>query len=180
MNLKLLNRKYVYQGKVFDVIVDEVMYPSGRKTVREIADHPGGSVAVALFPDERIILVKQHRYPFDEVVWECPAGKLNKGEDPLVAAKREFEEETGYQAATWKKLTAMYPTPGFCNEIDYIYLATNLSPVAGGHRREEGEQTMQIEILPFAQALEMIDNQEIVDAKTICGILLADRVLHSQ
>jgi ADP-ribose pyrophosphatase len=72
----------------------------------------------------------------------------------------------------------MYPTPGFCNEIDYIYLATDLSAVAGGHRREEGEQAMQVEILPFPQVLKMIDKQEIVDAKTICGILMADRVLH--
>lgn len=168
----------MYTGKVFNVIVDEVMYPSGRTTIREIADHPGGSVAVALFPDEQIILIKQHRYPFDKIVWECPAGKLHKGEDPLFAAQREFEEETGYKAATWRKLTEMYPTPGFCNEIDYIYLATDISPVPGGHRREEGEQTMETEILPLRRALAMIDNQEIVDAKTICGILLADRVLH--
>jgi ADP-ribose pyrophosphatase len=100
MHLKLLNRKTIYTGKVFNVIVDEVLYPSGRESIREIADHPGGSAAVALFPDERIILVRQHRYPFDKVILECPAGKLNKGEDPLVAAQREFEEETGYTAAT--------------------------------------------------------------------------------
>src|ERR1041385_3442557 len=94
MKLKLLKRTRVYDGRVFNIIVDDVEYSSGRKSVREVAEHSGGAVALALFPDRRIILVNQHRYPFDEFIWELPAGKLNKGEEPLHCAQRELAEET--------------------------------------------------------------------------------------
>lgn len=180
MNLKLLRRKIVHYGRVFNTIVDDVQYPSGRQSIREIADHPGGSVTVPVFSDERIILIRQHRYPFNEFILECPAGKLNANEDPLFAAQRELEEETGYRAETWRKLSAIYSTPGFCNEIDHIFLATDLFPVPTGHRREEGEETMTVEIIPLVKTIEMIERGEIVDAKTICGIFMAERVLRSR
>jgi ADP-ribose pyrophosphatase len=177
MQLKLLKRNRLYEGKVFNIIVDDVEYPSGRKSVREVAEHPGGAVALALFPDEKIILVRQHRYPFDEFVFELPAGKLDKGEDPLHCAQRELEEETGYHASEWRKLTAIYTTPGFCNEILHIFQATNLTQSPGGRKLEEGEETMTVEAVPLAEAVAMIEKQEIVDGKTICGILLGERLL---
>ncbi|MBI3192972.1 MAG: NUDIX hydrolase, partial [Ignavibacteriae bacterium] len=95
MNLKLLQRNLIHRGRVFNTIVDDIEYPSGRQSVREVAEHPGGAVALAVFPDEKIILIKQHRYPIDKFLWELPAGKLEKGEDPLACAKRELEEESG-------------------------------------------------------------------------------------
>ena len=177
MQLKLLKRNNPYRGRVFNVIVDDVEYPSGNKSIREVAEHSGGSVVLAHFPDDSIILVHQHRYPFDQFVWELPAGKLNPGEEPLACAKRELEEETGYHAAHWKKLTAIYTTPGFCSEVLHIYLATELHEAPGGRKLEEGEQTMTMTLMPFTEAIAMIERNEIVDGKTICGILLGERII---
>ena len=177
MNLKLLKRTELYKGRVFNIIVDEVQYPSGKTSVREVAEHGGGSVALAVFPDGRIILVRQHRYPFNQFVWELPAGKLSRNEDPLHCAQRELEEETGYAGNHWRKLTAIYTTPGFCSEVLHIYLATGLHETPGGRKLEEGEETMTMTILPLEQTIAMIERQEIVDGKTICGILLGERIL---
>lgn len=177
MQLKLLKRNKVYAGRVFDTIVDDVEYPSGNRSVREVAEHGGGAVALAVFPDERIILVRQHRYPFDAFLWELPAGKLNVGEDPLHCAQRELEEETGFRAGDWKKITAIYTTPGFCSEVLHIYLGRELTEAPDGTKREEGEQTMTTRIIPLSEAVAMIERQEIVDGKTICGILLGERLL---
>jgi ADP-ribose pyrophosphatase len=177
MNLKLLQRTEVYRGRVFNIIVDDVQYPSGNTSVREVAEHSGGGVALAVFPDRRIILVRQHRYPFNEFVWELPAGKLAPGEDPLHCAQRELAEETGYAGKHWQKLTAIYTTPGFCSEVLHIYMANDLYEIPEGRALEEGEQTMTTKILPLDEALAMIERNEIVDSKTICGILLGDRIL---
>lgn len=177
MNLKLLKRTKVYEGRVFTTIVDDVEYPSGKKSIREVAEHGGGGVALAVFPDNQIILIRQHRYPFDEFIWELPAGKLNKGEDPLHCAQRELEEETGYLAGTWKKLTSLYTTPGFCSEVLHIYMATGLSEAPGGKKLEEGEETMTMTILPINEAIRMIERQEIVDGKSIAGIFIGERLL---
>ncbi len=175
MRLKLLKRNNVYRGRVFNVIVDDVRYPSGNHSVREVAEHGGGAVILAVFPDRRIVLVRQHRYPFNKFILELPAGKLERNESPLACARRELEEETGYRAETWRKLTAIYTTPGFCSEILHIYLATRLSKVPGGRRLEEGEQTMTLKFFTLREAVRMIRQQKIRDAKTICGIMMAER-----
>lgn len=180
MKLKLLKRNRLYEGRVFNVIVDDVEYPSGNRSVREVAEHPGGSVALALFPDRRIILVNQHRYPFEEFIWELPAGKLDPGEDPLHCAQRELREETGYRASAWEKLTSIYTSPGFCSEVLHLFLARNLGGGAEERILEEGEQTMTMKILPIAEAIAMIESGEIKDAKTICGILLTERLLRGE
>lgn len=177
MHLKVLRRNRLYEGKVFNLVVDDVEYPSGNKSIREVAEHPGGAVAVALLADERLIMVRQHRYPIHKELLELPAGKLSPGEDPLHCAARELEEETGYIAESWQKLTAIYTTPGFCTEQLHIYLATDVRPSGSGRTLEEGEQTMMVEIISLHDAIEMIDREEIVDGKTICGILLAERNL---
>ena len=132
---------------------------------------------LAVFPDQRIILIRQHRYPFDQFIWELPAGKLNRGEDPLHCAQRELEEETGYRAERWQKLTSIYTTPGFCSEVLHIYMATGLSETPHGRQLEEGEETMTTMIMPITEAIGMIERQEIVDSKTIIGILLGERIL---
>ena len=177
MQLKLLKRNKVYTGRVFNTIVDEVEYPSGNKSIREVAEHGGGAVALAVVPDGRIVLVRQHRYPFDAFIWELPAGKLNTGEDPLHCAQRELEEETGYRAERWRKLSAIYTTPGFCSEVLHIFLAQDAAEVPGSKKLEEGELTMTTTLIPLDEAIRMIERQEIVDGKTICGILLGARIL---
>lgn len=175
--LKILHSEKKYSGKVFDLIVDEVEYPSGNRSVREVASHAGGAVVVALLPRNNVILVRQFRYPIQEYVYELPAGKLNPGEDPAMCARRELEEETGYVAGTLIPLTAIYTTPGFCNERLYLYLATDLKKSEKGQQLEEGEATLTVEVFKFNRVLEMIEKKEIVDGKTICGIMLADRLL---
>ncbi|MBI1803034.1 MAG: NUDIX hydrolase [Ignavibacteriae bacterium] len=180
MQLKLLRRNKLYQGRVFNVIVDDVEYPSGNRSVREVAEHSGGSVILAVYPDNRIILVYQHRYPFDKFMWELPAGKLNIGENPIDCAKRELAEETGCAASTWRKLTAISTTPGFCSEVLHIYLATDLTQTPDGRKLEEGELTMTMKLLPLSDAIAMIERGEIVDGKTICGIFLGERILRKE
>src|SRR6266705_1552470 len=114
MELKRVSRQVLYSGRVFDLIVDQVEYPSGNKGVREIAHHPGGAVTVPILDDGRVLLVNQLRYPFGEHIYELPAGKLDPGEDPHIAAARELEEETGYIAGSLEYLASIYTSPGFC------------------------------------------------------------------
>jgi len=173
MELKQLKRDVLYRGRIFDLFVDEVEYPSGNRSVREIAHHPGGAVTVPLLDDGRVIMVRQLRYPLGRHILELPAGKLNPGEDPAIAAARELEEETGWVAGGLEKLTSIYTTPGFCDEELHLYLATGLTRSPDGHRREEGEFTMTVETFPLDEALAMVDRGELKDGKTIVGLLLA-------
>jgi len=173
--VRRLKRDILYRGKVIDLIVDDVEYPSGNRGVREIAHHPGGAVAVPVFDDGRIMLVKQLRYPFGEQVLELPAGKLSPGEDPRACAVRELEEETGWVAARWEKLSSIYTSPGFCDEVLHLFLATELSESARGPERGEGESDMTVHTLLLSEALRMVENGEIQDAKTMCGILFVSR-----
>ena len=177
MDLKLIKHEVLHRGKVFDLIVDQIEYPSGNRGIREVAHHPGGAVAVPVFSDGKVLLVRQFRYPFGIYTLEVPAGKLNTGEEPELAAARELDEETGYLAGKLEKMTAIYTTPGFCDEVLHIYLATDLKPSPAGHRREEGEQTMTLEIIPLDEAIAMIERMEIVDSKTIVGLMMAQRRL---
>jgi ADP-ribose pyrophosphatase len=168
MNYKLLKSQILYKGKVFDHQVDEIEYDSGNKGIREVAVHPGGAVVIPIKADGKVILVKQFRYPLQKTLIELPAGKLEKGEDPLVCATRELEEETGYKAKEIKKLGAIYTAPGYCTEILHIYSAKGLTP--GNHNREEGEFGMEILELTMGEIEKMIASGEINDAKTIVGI----------
>jgi ADP-ribose diphosphatase len=175
MELKQLSREVIYSGKVFDLIVDQVEYPSGNKGIREIAHHPGGAVAVPVLDDGRVVLVKQLRYPFGTHIYEFPAGKLGPGEDPALAVARELEEETGYIAGSLERLTSIYSSPGFCDEVVHIFLATQLRETPDGHKREEGEFSMTVELKSQSDALAMVESGEIKDAKTIIGLLWMDR-----
>jgi ADP-ribose pyrophosphatase len=179
MDFRVVKKEKLYDGKVLNLIVDQIEYQSGSRAIREVAEHPGGAVAVAMFPDERVILIKQYRYPVGKFLYELPAGKLGPEEDPTLCAARELEEETGYIARKWRRLTAIYTSPGFCTEQLHIFLATDLSRSVEGPKLEEGEQSLTVEIVPLSKAIDMIEHQEIVDGKTICGILLAQRLLQS-
>jgi ADP-ribose pyrophosphatase len=179
MVFRVIEKKRLYDGKVFNLIVDQIEYPNGHRAIREVAEHPGGAVVLAMFPDERLILVRQFRYPMCKFLLELPAGKLDPNEGPAICAARELEEETGYKAKNWRKLTAIYTSPGFCTEQLHIFLATDLSRSVEGQKLEEGEQSLTVEVVPLSRAIDMIQQQEIVDGKTICGILLAERLLRS-
>jgi ADP-ribose pyrophosphatase len=176
-NFKVLKTEKRYTGRVFNLVIDEIEYPSGNRALREVAEHPGGSVVVPMLNDGNILMVRQFRYPMKKHLLELPAGKLDAGEDPAVCAARELEEETGYVAGSLRKLTAIYTSPGFCSELLHIYLANDLSKSPRGQQLEEGELDLTVEQIPLKHAVEMIEKGEIVDSKTICGILLAERKL---
>lgn len=167
---KKLKTTIIYKGKIFTVTKDEVQISNGLLKQRDVVLHSGGVVILAE-KEDKILMVKQFRYPTGEVLIELPAGKLDKkGEDILTAAKRELLEETGYIAKNWESLGYIYSTPGFCNEKLHLFLAKNLT--------FQKQQLDDGEILDFfeiekTKVFEMIKTGEIVDAKTICTLMKA-------
>ena len=168
MNFISKKSNVLFKGKVFDLKVDEIEYESGNKGIREVIVHPGGAAVIPITNSGKIILVTQFRYPVQKVSMEFPAGKLDKGEDPLICAARELEEETGFKAGKIQKLGEIYTTPGYSTELLHLYVAQDL--VAGEHKREEGELGMEIFELTIDEVEEKIASGEIKDSKTICGV----------
>jgi ADP-ribose pyrophosphatase len=170
MNFKLTNSKILFEGKVFNLKVDEIEYNSGNKGIREVAVHPGGAVIVPITDEGKLVMVTQFRYPFQTTLLEFPAGKLDVDEDPMNCAVRELEEETGYKAAKVNELGKIYTAPGYCTETLHIYVAQELKK--GDHKREEGEFGMEIYKFDIAEIEDKIGSGEIIDAKTICAVYL--------
>ncbi len=172
---KTVKSERPYSGRIFGIRIDDVEYPSGSRGVREVVEHTGGAVVVPLLDDGTVLLVRQFRYPLQKEIIELPAGRLNPGEDTQLCAARELEEETGYTAGLLKKLTAIYTTPGFCNEQLHIYVASDLKKSSRGQQLDEGEKGLTVQPFSLEEAVKMIERGEIVDGKTICGILLLER-----
>lgn len=161
-----VQKHYVYQGKIISVRCDEAALPDGRPCKREMVEHPGGA-SVLYVRDGKVLLVRQFRYAYQEEIYEIPAGKLDRGEDPAKAAARELEEEAGVTAKSLEHLYTIYPTPGYTNEKIYIYLAKDTEQ--GRAHLDEGE-FLNVEYMPLAQVREKIESGEIRDAKTIIAI----------
>lgn len=166
MKEKKLNSKLIFDGKVIKITVDDVLCPNNLQSKREVVHHNGGS-AVLVVVDDKVLLIKQFRYAFDKVIYEIPAGKLELNEDPLVAAKRELEEETGYKANEIISLGEIYPSVGYCNEIIKLYLTTDITQ---GTLNLDQDEFIDVEFIELSKVNEMIDNNEIIDAKTICAL----------
>lgn len=159
----------IFRGRVFDVTVDTVR--EGDTTYkREVVHHPGSAVIIPAFPDGSVALVRQYRHPAVRYLLEAPAGTLNRGERPEEGAARELEEELGFVAGKLEKLSEFFVSPGFCEEKMWLYLATEMTPTS---QRLEDDELLDIVRLPLRQALEMITDGEIEDAKTIIGLMLA-------
>ena len=173
---RTLRRNYVYRGKILSLRVDDALRPDGQPCKREIVEHSGGA-AVLLVADGRVALVKQYRYAYQEELYEIPAGKLNEGEDPLLAAERELNEETGFSAETLKHIFTLYPSPGYTSEKIFIYEA--FSPKKGEQHLDEGE-FLKVEFVPLSEAYEMIEDGRIRDAKTIAALLHRKNCAHSE
>ena len=168
----IVRHDVLYQGKVVDLEVDTIRLPSGRSAIREVVKHPGGVVAVPVLDDGRLLLIRQFRYPLQKYILEFPAGKLDSGQSPLETMKRELEEETGYRAAVVRYEFPFHTSPGFCDEIIHLFLASGLTRV--GQRLEEGEH-ITVERYTPDECLQMISKGEIADAKTILGVLWYQR-----
>lgn len=167
MNLqeKKLKSKTVYDGKIVKLEVDEVELPDGKISFRECVRHSGGA-AVLLIKDEKILLVRQFRYLYGKPIYEIPAGKLNAGEDPQIAAARELEEETGFKAEI-SHLLDIYPTPGYTDEIIHIYFAKSFEV---SKQKLDEDEFLNYCFIDLNKVLEMIDSGEITDAKTIIAV----------
>ncbi len=165
---KTLSGEKVFAGRLLQVYADTVELPDGSVSGREYIRHPGGVGIVALTDEREVLLVRQFRYPYGEVVTEIPAGKRDPGEDPLTTARRELEEETGMQADRWVPLGAMYPSPGYTDEVDYLFLATDLHPTAA---HPDADEFLDVVRLPLDTLLEQVMADKLPDAKTQLALL---------
>lgn len=165
---KTLEGEKVFTGKIINVRQDKVLLPNGETSIREVVEHPGASAIVPITDHGEVVLVRQWRYSIDRVSIEIPAGKLDSDEEPLECAKRELQEETGFKAESWEPLVNFFNSPGFCDEALYIFLARKLTVTKASPESDEFVEPL---VIPVKAALEMIDSGEIVDAKTIIGIL---------
>jgi ADP-ribose pyrophosphatase len=164
--MKLISSVEKYKNKLFSVSEEHVVDPSGFEIKRAIVHHNGSAVMMAVDGRKRILLVRQYRLPARSYLWELPAGKLDKGETPLQAAKRELAEETGYHAKHWKKLVTFYPSPGYVAEKMTIFLATGLTEGKAQPMEDERIETRWF----TAEEIERgIQSGKIIDAKTMIG-----------
>ena len=158
----------VFSGKLLRVRRDLVRLPDGNQSVREYVRHPGAVVMVALFEDGRVLLERQFRYPHGRDFIELPAGKLEPGEPHLQTAQRELLEETGYVASDWRRLGVMHPSVGYTDEAIELFLAKGLTKKEA--RLDDGEFLEVLEV-PLAEAIAMVRDGRITDAKSIAGLL---------
>lgn len=166
---KILDSKKVFEGKVFTVTKDTVQ-EGDLVYQRDVVRHPGSAVIIPVFEDETVALVKQYRHPAVKYLLEAPAGTLADGEDPEVGAARELEEELGYVAGKLEKLSEFFVSPGFCEEKMWVYLATGLTETK---QSLDVDEVIEVVRIKYSEALEMISDGEIEDAKTIVALLLA-------
>jgi ADP-ribose pyrophosphatase len=169
--VRILSRKVVYRGPIFWVTSERVVEPSGVRVLREIVRHSGSVVVLATTdgPREPLVLLEyQYRHAADSYLWELPAGRIDKGEEPLPAAKRELLEETGYKAKNWKKIMKFYASPGFVAEPMTVYWARGLK---AGPAQPEADEVIEQKLVPLSKAVRMVERGQIRDAKTIAGVL---------
>ncbi len=167
-----LSSESLVQGRVFELRSERVRLPSGLEQELLIVDHPG---AVAVVPRESsgdVVLVRQYRHAAGDWLEEIPAGRLDPGEEPLAAAKRELEEETGLRARTWRPLVTFLPAPGFCSERMFVFLAEDLEPVAGGGL--EADEDEELEVLRRSPEA-ILSSGAVVDGKTLLAVALLER-----
>ncbi len=167
---KTVSQHYVYKGPIVNSRIDEAIQPDGVRCQRQVVEHPGGVVILPMLEDGRMILVEQWRYPLGRTLIEFPAGKLDPGEraDPLTAAKREFLEETGYEADCWEPMHYIYTSPGFCDEQLWLYKATGLRQVNANNDLGDEDEFIDLIRLPPEEVFAKVRSGEIVDAKTLC------------
>lgn len=174
---KTIDTREIYSGRIIHVKEDTVRLPDGKTEGRELVLHNGGVGVIAADENNNILMVRQYRKPYEEVVLEIPAGKLESGEDPDDAGLRELREETGYKAGRSRFIGKCYPSPGYLNEIISLYLAQDLEFV--GQELDPGE-FVEVKKMPLETLFEMVMDNEIADAKTQIAILKAHKILSKE
>ena len=169
---KRISGEGVYDGIFLKMKRDIVSLPDGQHAVREYLEHPGAVAILAVLDDGRVLLERQYRYPIAQAVIEIPAGKLNTGEDPLLCAQRELQEETGYTAKHWSKIRRIHPVISYSTEFIDIYLAEGLSP---GPARLDEEEFLDVFASPLEELLNWVETGKITDVKTIISTYWLER-----
>ena len=171
---KVIEEKIIYEGKILSLKQNKVELENGKITSRDIIHHNGAVCVLAITDENEVLMVKQFRLPFNDELLELPAGKLEINENPLDAAKRELEEETGYRSDDIKQIGKMYPTCGYSDEIIYLYFAKNLIKTVVNPDEDE---FLSLKKIKYDKLMEMIKNGEIPDAKTQLTALLYNQIL---
>lgn len=174
---KTVKSEIKYTGRIVTVKNDTVELQNGNLAQREVVEHPGGVGIVVIDSDNFVYLVRQYRYPMSQELLEIPAGKLEYGEDPAECAVRELSEETGFTAEKMVYLGKMYPSPGYFQEILYLYLAEGLT---GGECHPDPDEFLSVERYPLHEACRMAQSGEICDAKTVLGLLLTEKRMKNE
>ncbi|MCX7708823.1 MAG: NUDIX hydrolase [Clostridia bacterium] len=174
---KTTSRKNIYEGSVIKVDALTVSLPNGNEGKRDLVIHPGASAVIPINENGEMYMVRQYRKPLEKVSLEIPAGKLDPGEDPQVCAGRELKEETGLDAETVQHIVSIHTTPGFCNEVIHMYVATGLTE---GESCADEDEFISAEKIAVPELIKMVLNHEITDAKSIIGILIADKVIKGE
>lgn len=167
---KTVDLSIAFKGRIVTIEKHDVVFDDGSTAYREIARHCGGVGILAIDRDDRVIMVKQYRKPYEEFLLEIPAGKLEAGEIPEVCAERELMEETGYRVGNLEKLSEIYPSPGFLDERLFVFRAKNIEPM--GTQNLDFDEHLEILHIPFDEVLEMVQSMKIKDGKTVVAVLL--------
>ena len=176
MTEQTLSSTKVFGGKLLQVYSDGIRLPGGNEAVREYIKHPGAACVVPVNEKNEVLMVRQFRYPFRRVLLEVPAGKLDAGEDPAFAAKRELKEETGAAAAQMTYLGPFYPTCAYSDEVIHMYLATGLT---FGEAAPDEDEVIEPECIPLKTLVDMVMEGKIADGKTQSALLKAWSALQS-
>ena len=171
---KQIESRTLYEGLIVNVRRDVAEMPNGTRVAREVVEHPGGVGIVPVTKDNKVLMVRQYRYPMEEVLLEIPAGKLDEGEEPYACAVRELSEETGCTAGKIVYLGASYPSPGFCRETLYVYLALDLQY---GEMHLDENELLSVEPVDIDELVDKIMANELPDGKSIIGIMKAKKYL---
>ena len=178
---RLVSSEVLRRSRILEFRIDTVEAVDGHRSTRDIAAHPGGVCVVAIDEQDRLWLVRQWRHAAGRALLEIPAGTLDREpdgsiEDHAGAAARELEEETGSRAGAWRYLGAFWTAPGFTSELMHLYMATSLQPVHEGGLAPDEDERLELEALPFDEAVAMVERGDLPDAKTIAGVLLVARL----
>jgi ADP-ribose pyrophosphatase len=171
---EVLKSEVVFQGPLFRVLRDEIVEPTGLRSIRDVVRHNGSAVILAVDRSSSkknpwIVMERQYRHAANQFLWELPAGKLDAGEDPVTGAQRELAEETGYRARKWRPLVSYFASPGFLGEAMQVFLAEDLY---AGEATPEEDERIEIRLVKLSDILKMIEKGAIHDGKTLNAVLL--------
>ena len=172
-DFELKEQEEIYRGRIVALSSETIILADGSERIREVVRHPGATAIVPLISPDEVVLIKQFRYCTGKTLWEIPAGTLEPGELPIECAKRELMEETGYAAGKIEPMGGFYTSPGFCTEFLHLFIATELEPCEADL---DDDEQLTVHRIRIEEALDKIDSGEIVDAKTIVGLMRLKRI----